>query len=113
MSVAVDLNREGLAPFTRNSALAAVTTEWCAFLDDDDQWKPNRVQGLLEAAEETGTEVVCPWREMVGAGDPHPDRFGVLFDAEQLRGSFIAVTSLVRTKLAQQLGFYYRPGSFL
>lgn len=90
-----------------------MTTEWCAFLDDDDQWKPNRVQGLLEAAEETGTEVVCPWREMVGSGDPHPDRFGVLFDAEQLRGSFIAVTSLVRTKLAQQLGFYYRPGSFL
>lgn len=111
ISVAVDLNREGSA-VTRNRALAAATTEWCAFLDDDDVWKAKHVYRLLTTAHDTGADVVYPWPEMVGGGDPRPDRFGVPFDAEELRrGSYIPVTSLVRTELAQQVGFHYRPGS--
>lgn len=111
ISVAIDHHREGSA-VTRNRALAAVQTPWCAFLDDDDQLKPNHLQRLLETADSTGADVVYPWPEMHGSGDPRPDRFGVPFDAEELRrGSYIPVTSLVRTELAQRVGFHYRPGS--
>lgn len=111
ISIAVDLTREGSA-VTRNRALTAVTTEWAAFLDDDDQWKREHVERLLRCAEQTGADVVYPWPEMIGAGDPRPDRFGVPFDADELRrGSYIPVTSLVRTELAQRVGFHYRPGS--
>ena len=111
VSIAVDLNREGSA-VTRTRALAAVATDWAAFLDDDDQWLPQHVELLAACAEATGADVVYPWPEMVGAGDPRPDRFGVPFDADELRrGSYIPVTSLVRTELAQRVGFHYRPGS--
>jgi len=112
ISVAIDTTHAGSAA-TRNRALYAATTEWCCFIDDDDQWKPNHVERLLATAEETSADVVYPWPEMVGGGDPRPDRFGVPFDeAELRRGSYIPVTSLVRTKLAQDCGgFHLRPGS--
>ena len=112
ISVAVDNSHAGSAA-TRNRALAGVTTEWVAFLDDDDQWKANHVERLLATAEETNADVVYPWPEMFGAGDPRPDRFGVPFDeAELRRGSYIPVTSLVRTELAWKCGgFHLRPGS--
>lgn len=89
-----------------------VKTEWVAFLDDDDQFKQNHLERLLATAEETGVDVVYPWPEMVGMSDPRPDRFGVPFDpAELRRGSFIPVTSLVRTELAQLAGFKCPSGS--
>lgn len=111
ISIAIDHRKEGSA-VTRNRALAGARTEWVAFLDDDDQWKPEHVYRLLTTALDTGADVVYPWPEMVGAGDPRPDRFGVPFDADELRrGSYIPVTSLVRTELAQRVGFHYRPGS--
>lgn len=111
ISVAVDLEREGSAK-TRNRALAAVQTTWAAFLDDDDQFLPQHLELLAACAESSGADVVYPWPQMLGAGDPRPDRFGVPFDAEELRrGSYIPVTSLVRTGLAQRVGFRCPRGS--
>ncbi|HEX5345969.1 MAG TPA: glycosyltransferase [Pseudonocardiaceae bacterium] len=109
--VEYDHEHEGSA-VTRTRALGKVTTQWTAFLDDDDSMLPMHLEKLLEAQVDTGADVVYPWPEMVGSGDPRPDRFGVPFDADELRrGSYIPVTSLVRTELAQRVGFHYRPGS--
>lgn len=109
--VEYDHERTGAAA-TRNRALAAVQSPWTAFLDDDDVMLPQHLEKLREAQMDTGADVVYPWPEMVGAGDPRPDRFGVPFDADELRrGSYIPVTSLVRTDLAQQAGFHRPPGS--
>jgi glycosyltransferase involved in cell wall biosynthesis len=112
ISIAIDHNREGSAA-TRNRALFAASTEWCAFIDDDDQWKANHVERLLATAQETNADVVYPWPEMNGMTDPRPDRFGKPFDPDELRrGSYIPVTSLVRTKLAQECGgFHFGPNS--
>lgn len=108
ISVAVDLDKEGSAA-TRNRALAAASTEFVAFLDDDDQFLPQHLELLASCQAITGADVVYPWPEMVGAGDPRPDRFGKPFDANELRrGSYIPVTSLVRTKLAQAAKFRWR-----
>lgn len=108
ISVAVDLDKEGSAA-TRNRALAAVQTEWTAFLDDDDQMLPQHLELLAACQESTGADVVYPWPQMVGAGDPRPDMFGKPFDAAELRrSSFIPVTSLVRTELAQIAKFRWR-----
>lgn len=109
ISVAVDLTHAGSAA-TRNRALWAADTEWVAFLDDDDQFKPNHLERLLATADETGADVVYPWPEMAGSGDPRPDRWGKPFDADELRrGSYIPVTSLVRTELAKKCGGFQIP----
>jgi glycosyltransferase involved in cell wall biosynthesis len=109
ISIAIDHDHDGSAE-TRNRALAAVGTEWCAFLDDDDLLLPCHLDHLLAVAEATDADVVYPWPVMEGGADPRPDRFGLPFDPDELRrGSYIPVTSLVRTELAHKVGGFAIP----
>lgn len=109
LSIAVDLHREGSAA-TRNRALAAVQTEWVAFLDDDDQLLPNHLQLLAGEAERTGADIAYPLPRVIDSrGRPVSRRWewggGPVFDGAALeRRSYIPVTSLVRTELARQVG---------
>lgn len=109
ISVAVDLRAEGSA-VTRNRALDAVQTEWVAFLDDDDVFLPHHLEILINAAEETGADVIYGLPRVI-------DEFGNIkprywqwggppeFDADLLRqSSYITVASLVRTHLAKEVG---------
>lgn len=115
MSIAADLDGEGAGP-TRNRALAGVRTEWVAFLDSDDEWHPNHVAELLTYAHNSGADVVYPACRVIHAqlgeiprSDPHFEEWGrpgLPFDAELLRQkSYLPVTSLVRTSLAQKSSF--------
>lgn len=106
-AIALDRRHAGSA-VTRNRALSMATTEWVAFLDDDDSWLPHHLETLLHAAEETGADVIYSGCQVVnGRGEEIPrqeewGRFGKPFDGELLRKmSYLPVTSLVRTKLAQ------------
>lgn len=111
--IELDTGHTGSAA-TRNRALEKVTTPLVAFADDDDELEPNHIELLLCSMRETGADVVYPWYTVVGGTDPRPDRFGVPFDAEELRkSSYITVNSLVRTGLARQAGFHVVPGTSL
>jgi glycosyltransferase involved in cell wall biosynthesis len=118
VSIAVDLDREGSAA-TRNRALAAASTPYVAFLDDDDAFEADHLAHVVPAAERSGADVVYSGCTAVGPGGGIiPDReewgrFGMPFDADLLRQrSYIPVTSLVRTELAQQVGgFRFAPGN--
>lgn len=99
------------AAATKNRGLEKVTTEWVAFLDDDDQFKPEHLQRLSQVAEESGADVVYSIPEVPGstfvASEP---MYGRPFDADVLRQrSYIQTTSLVRTKLVQQSGGFQCP----
>lgn len=108
VSVAVDLKREGSA-VTRNRALAAVATEWVAFLDDDDSFLPQHLELLTACAEATEADVVYPCPEVEGRPAPAL-RFGLPFDAEGLRsGNYIPVTVLARTELVREAGGFHCP----
>ena len=97
-----DYDREGAAA-TRNRALERVTTEWTAFLDDDDELLPNHLKVCLRYANLTGVDVVYPGYECVGE-DP-VNCFGLTFDAELLRRrNFIPVTTLCRTEAVKAVG---------
>lgn len=120
-SIAADVARQGAGP-TRDRALAAVRTEWTAFLDSDDEWHPTHLERLLACAAATGADVVYPACRVIhtrlGVIPPtHPawdewGRPGKPFDPDLLRQrSYIPVTSLVRTSLAQQSTFTPPPGS--
>lgn len=107
ISIAVDTDRRGSAA-TRNRALRRVTTAWVAFLDDDDYLYPEHLDVLLKHAELTKADIVYPGCHVIDPNSrPIPlreewGRFGKPFDADVLRQmSYIPVTSLVRTHLAQ------------
>jgi glycosyltransferase involved in cell wall biosynthesis len=115
--VATDLDREGAGP-TRNRALAKATTTWCAFLDDDDLWLPKHLEVLLDDAEQSKADVVYSGCTVIGQqGQVVPrreewGRFGLPFNEERLRQkSYLPVTSLVRTELAQRAWFEAPEGS--
>jgi hypothetical protein len=109
--IATDVDREGSAT-TRNRALSRVATTWTAFLDDDDYLYPEHLDVLLKHAEATDADVVYPGCHVIDAsGRPIPvreewGRFGRRFDPDMLRErSYIPVTSLVLTELAQRARF--------
>lgn len=88
---------------TRDSGLQKVTTDWVAFLDSDDQFKPEHLDVLFQAAMEQDADYVYSWYEPVGFGsDPLP-HFGKVFNPE--RPTQTTITTLVRTELAQAVGF--------
>lgn len=109
--IATDSYHEGSA-YTRNRVLHSVTTDWVAFLDDDDEFLPNHLNVLIDTAKHsvatviyTGCKVVdhngndIPVREEWG-------RFGLDFDPDLLRTkAYLPVTSLVHTDLAQEALF--------
>ena len=106
ISIAIDHQHEGAA-VTRNRALNAVRTEWAAFLDDDDEWRPKHVQLLLEAAEQSGADVIYPWFDVISSNafDPWPGVFGRPFDPDDLRQrNYIPTTVLARTELVRDAG---------
>lgn len=116
VQVEPDPDRTGSAA-TRNRALRQITSEFCVWLDDDDQLMPNAVQVLAEAQHATGADVVSggawlttpPHREPV---DPPPP--GWIAPETVTARSVLHVTSLVRVSLAREAGgFQFRrdPGT--
>jgi glycosyltransferase involved in cell wall biosynthesis len=103
ISVAIDINRQG-APATRQRALDAVSSDWVAFLDDDDYFFPIHLEHLYRHAMETGADFVYSWFEVPGGTDPFPStHFTNPFNPEDPIET--TITTLVRTDLAKAVGF--------
>lgn len=108
LAVAVDVRREGAAK-TRDRALRSARTTWVAFLDDDDEMLSEHLAILLATARETEADYVFSYytvvdadgRELAGV-DPL-GKFGQPFDPEHPHQT--TITTLVRTELAQPVGF--------
>jgi glycosyltransferase involved in cell wall biosynthesis len=113
-----DLDRCGAAA-ARNYGTALVTTEWIAWLDDDDLLYPEHLAVLQRGAQWSGADLVYSYAKFAGGSDPLacPDATGSMivrpFDVpwnphaeRHLRevGNFIPVTYLVRTGLTRAVG---------
>lgn len=106
ISVWTDQDHMGAA-VTRNKAIEAVETEWCAFLDDDDEWMPNHIETLCRSANWHDADIFYPWFEVIAANpfDPFPGVFGRPFDPEDLRRrNYVPTTVLARTELVREVG---------
>lgn len=112
LSIAVDLEKQGAA-VTRDRALRAVRTEWVAYLDDDDVMLPKHLRVLMDGAIEHGADYVYSYFTIVDgdgnelAGADPLNLFGVPFDHAAPHQT--TITTLVRTELAQQVGFREPP----
>lgn len=107
LSVAVDTDRRGAAS-TRNRALEAVQTPYVAFLDDDDAFYEEHLEVLMNCVQETGSDYVFSYYQVHGPdGLPNSTdplgAFGRVFDP--LAPHQTTITTLVRTELAQSVGF--------
>lgn len=109
IAIAMDLTKSGSA-VTRNRALAMVSTEWTAFLDDDDQFLDVHVQRLMNLLEETGADIAYSLpRVLDPQGNERPREWdwggGPEFDPDLLRRkAHIQTTCIVRTELAKDVG---------
>jgi len=102
IAVVLDRRRNGAAT-TRNEALKWVDTDWVAFLDDDDELKPNHLRACARNAALTGADLVYPWFDC--DDEDKIGMFGVPFDPVLLRKrNYIPVTVLVRTELVRKVG---------
>jgi len=108
----------------RNRALERVTADVVAWLDDDDELKPNHLMACMRVMEQSREQpdLVYPSPVVRGGEDPTAVSvqgqwvlpWGVRFGPEQeahLRrfGSFIPMTHLVRTERVRSIGGF-RPG---
>jgi glycosyltransferase involved in cell wall biosynthesis len=127
--IVVQLDRDRLgAAQTRNAALEHVTTEWVAWLDDDDEFLPNHVKVCVRAANaHRDAGLIFTYPEIIGGDDPlacisDDDRWiqspiHVPFGPKQRnylrwRGNFIPVTYLVKTQLVRDVGGFPLPYEF-
>lgn len=104
--VHVEMDNTGTgAAATRHRGLMAVRTPWVAFLDSDDLFKAMHLKHMMRHAKDTGADFVYSWFEMSGGGDPFPPtHFSNDWDPENPIET--TVTTLVRTGLAQEVGFF-------
>jgi hypothetical protein len=64
---------------------------------------PEHVARLISMAAATGADYVFSWFEVVNGFDPFPQHFGKTYDVNDPHHT--TVTTMVRTKLAQEVGF--------
>ena len=108
--IAVDWTGAGPGA-TRNTALSRVTTEWVAFLDDDDEWLPHHLRACEKMAALTGADLVYPIGRYDRLGDDPLRQIGQAFSANRLMvGNFIPITVLARTELILDVGGFPASG---
>jgi glycosyltransferase involved in cell wall biosynthesis len=100
--ISYDVNKEG-APATRQRALDGVTTPWVAFLDDDDEFHSHHLYALMNAAKEQEADFVYSWFDSPCGFDPFPLNRDKPWNPDDPVETTITV--LVRTELAQEVGF--------
>jgi glycosyltransferase involved in cell wall biosynthesis len=115
--IAIDTQRAGAA-VTRTRALASARTDWVAFLDSDDVFLPRHLELLLRHAEQTGADYVYSWFKLMEQGANGQTKIwetDPIFPVGHYLNEFdptsedtmieTTVTTLVRTELAQAVGF--------
>lgn len=121
--VATDTTGVGAA-INRNRALQEATTEWVAFLDDDDVLYPDHIARCMETAEQHQSDLVYPWFDLFEGVDPLSVKIGNHYVTPYRRefgpehvthlrtiGNFIPVTVLVRRELLMDVGGFPQPNT--
>lgn len=120
-----DVNRVGAA-HARNAALRSVTTDYVAWLDDDDEFLPSHLERLIVAADVTGADVVYPWMRVdppamdnlrtVDEQGQRVSPLGVDFGDRQRRqleigNNFLHLTALIRVDAIRDVGGFVALGA--
>jgi len=112
--VAIDNDRQGAAA-TRQRALMDVSTDFTLFLDSDDLFLPKHIEWLMAHQQETGADFCYAWfrvMQLFADGSSRVLEEDPVFPVTHYLNDFdpadpieTTITVLVRTDLAQQVGF--------
>lgn len=87
-------------PAARNTGLAAAAGGWVAFIDQDDEWRPWKLEEQWKLASAAGTQPRLIYSRAVSLGEPDPGldyvRPPTSCDAPLARGGAAAVRCLAR-----------------
>jgi hypothetical protein len=113
MVVTVDVDKRGAAA-TRQACLELASTEWVAFLDDDDVMDPCHLRELYLAAREHGADYLWSRFRIGFPGGrtqpgPSPLGAGTFEQWNDDQPAQTTVTTLVRTELARDAGGFTPP----
>jgi glycosyltransferase involved in cell wall biosynthesis len=110
----IEVDKEGLgAAATRQRGLEKVTTEWVAFLDSDDWMYPEHLKALAAGAKVHRADYLFSYymvHRRDGSEWPENDplgHFGKPWNPAAPHQT--TITTLVRTDIAQQVGFFDPP----
>lgn len=125
--VELDTEATGAGP-TRNRAWQRATSEWVAFLDDDDEFLPDHLEECLKHARRERCDLVYPWFHLIGWPEATPSRpdplavafngvlrhpLGVPFRREQelhmRKHAFIPATVVVKRSFLEKVNGYPEP----
>lgn len=67
--VSIDTPREGAA-YCRQRGFEQVRTKYVAWLDDDDEFKPQHLERLRDTLIEQDADLVYGWYDVINGGDP-------------------------------------------
>lgn len=102
ISITIDNDKLGAAE-NRNRALFNTSTEWVAFMDDDDILYPNHLELLVAKQIETEADVVFPWFDTdPPGGDPFPAEFETR-EYNPAEPHMFPITTLVRRRFAMEV----------
>lgn len=114
LHIAVDTEGAGAAA-TRQRALMAAETDFVAFLDSDDMFLPKHLEWLLQHQADTGADFCYAWFKVLqqfADGRTNILEHDPVFPVSHYLNEFdpenpieTTITVLVRTELAQQVGF--------
>lgn len=99
--VAVDTDHEGAA-MTRQRGTDMVKTGLVAYLDDDDEFKPQHLHELSWHLGARNADLIYPWFDVIGGADPFPMHEGQEWQNGMPRQ--FPVTYLARTASIRKAG---------
>lgn len=115
ISIAVDTDRQGAAP-TRNRAWRGLSTDWVAFVDDDDEFFADHIRKCLDHAKKEKADLVFPWFQIWKYGEPtDSDPLGQRgirdedIPGKLERANFIPVTVVMKRDLLEEIGGFPIP----
>lgn len=113
--ITIDNDGEGAAP-TRQRALMQAKTDWVAFLDSDDIFLPKHLEWLMAHVLEQGSDFAYSWFKILqefADGRQNVLEEDTVFPVTHYLNDFdpndpieTTITTLVRTELAQAVGFH-------
>lgn len=98
--ISIDTEHQGAA-FCRQRGFEQVNTEFVAWLDDDDEFKPQHLQRLVETLREQDCDLVYPWYDVIHGSDPLTIE-GRPWAADNM--GLFPVTYLVKAEAVRQAG---------
>lgn len=101
-------NNGGLSA-ARNTGVRVSTCDWVAFLDDDDEWLPNKIEKQIEALEQTPDAVLCYtslWCHGIDGviAELRPNPPNRLFPDIRLKTPFTPISVMVRKDVFNEVG---------